>query len=53
MHCFLTSFEMGDVSALFLIRIWMDHLLCYIFFNSISVISGRWEGDNARNPVCD
>ena len=27
---------------------WMDHLQFYTFFNSISVISGLWEGDNER-----
>ena len=27
---------------------WMDDLLFYILFNSVSVISGRWEVDNER-----
>ena len=27
---------------------WMDGLLFYVLFNSISVISGKWEVDNER-----
>ena len=27
---------------------WMDDLGFYILFNSISVISGRWDDDNER-----
>ena len=27
---------------------WMDDLLFYVLFNSVSVISGRWEVDNER-----
>ena len=27
---------------------WMDDLGFYVLFNSISVISGRWAGDNER-----
>ena len=27
---------------------WMDGLLLYVFFNSLSVISGRWADDNER-----
>ena len=27
---------------------WIDNLGFYLFFNSISVISGRWEGDNKK-----
>ena len=27
---------------------WMDGLPFYILFNSISVISGQWAGDNER-----
>ena len=30
------------------IDIWMDALRFYVIFNSISVISGRWEFDNER-----
>ena len=28
--------------------VWMDDLGLYILFNSISVISGQWAGDNER-----
>ena len=31
---------------------WMDDLGFCILFNSISVISGGWWGDNERKPVC-
>ena len=27
---------------------WMDDLQFYVLFNSISIISGQWEGDNER-----
>ena len=27
---------------------WMDDLRLYVIFNSVSVISGRWVGDNER-----
>ena len=27
---------------------WMDDLQFYALFNSISVMSGQWEGDNER-----
>ena len=27
---------------------WMDDLRFYVLFNSISVISGQWVGDNER-----
>ena len=27
---------------------WMDDMSFYVHFNSISVISGRWAGDNER-----
>ena len=27
---------------------WMDDLRFYVLFNSVSVISGRWAGDNER-----
>ena len=27
---------------------WMDDLRFYVLFNSISVIAGRWAGDNER-----
>ena len=27
---------------------WMNNLQFYVIFNSISVISGRWPGDNKR-----
>ena len=27
---------------------WLDDLRFYVLFNSISVISGRWAGDNER-----
>ena len=27
---------------------WMDNEQIYVLFNSISVISGRWPGDNER-----
>ena len=27
---------------------WMDDLRFYVLFNSVSVISGRWEVDNER-----
>ena len=37
-HCTICEFGAG----------WMDDLLFYILFNSISVILGPWEGGNGR-----
>ena len=31
---------------------WMDDLGFCVLFNSISIISGGWWGDNERKPVC-
>ena len=28
--------------------VWMDDMRFYVLFNSVSVISGRWEVDNER-----
>ena len=41
---------MTDPTIMYMQRLtgWMDDLLFYILFNSISVISGHWEGDNER-----
>ena len=33
---------------LFLQDKWMDDLRFYALFNSISVVSGQWEGDNEK-----
>ena len=40
-------------SLLPLLKGWMDDLRFYVLFNSISVISGRWEVDNERLYVME
>ena len=37
-----------EYTHLFKVSTWMDDLRFYVLFNSVSVISGRWEVDNER-----
>ena len=41
-------FYSGILSTFICLLGWMDDLRYYVIFNSVSVISGRWEVDNER-----
>ena len=55
MRLSLRLFEFGDENTFIQVVClgfrWLDDLQLYVLSNSISVISGRWEGGNERVTI--